>query len=76
MLSLEELSLDYKKGIRLNFFEGEIIKILDEIHKKNKIKSITFNLDYSPFSKKRDESIIEWCKKKKISVNTFEDMLY
>jgi deoxyribodipyrimidine photo-lyase len=74
--SLEELSSDYKKkGISLNFFEGEIAKVLNEIHKKNKIKSITFNLDYSPFSKKRDEDIIKWCRKKKISVNTYEDML-
>ena len=43
--------------------------------KSNKIKSISFNLDYSPFSKKRDETIIKWCKKKKIYVHTYEDIL-
>lgn len=74
--SLEELYDSYKtKGINLNFFEGEIIKVLDEIYKNNKIKSISFNLDYSPFSKKRDKTIWKWCKKNKILINVYEDML-
>ena len=45
--SLEELDKDYKKkkgGI--NFFEGDTLKVLKDIHKKSKIKTIGFNVDY------------------------------
>ena len=74
--SLVELNKKYKKmGNKMYFYEGDTIKILESILKKNKINSIGFNLDYSPYAKKRDKKIIKWCKKNKIKVIAKEDML-
>ena len=74
--SLIDLKKKYKKNnILLNFFEGNVIEILSDIHKKYKINSIGFNMDYSPFSKKRDKEIINWCKKHSIDCIVEEDML-
>ena len=74
--SLIELKEEYEnKNITLNFFEGEIINILEDINNKYNINSIGFNLDYSPFSKKRDNDIIKWAEKNNIKCITEEDML-
>jgi len=74
--SLIELYDSYKKKkIVMQFFEGEIIDILNKIHKKHNINSLGFNSDYSPFSKNRDNTIIEWCNKHNIEVFNEEDML-
>lgn len=76
--SLVELNDEYKKlkkGSKLTLFEGDIINVLDEIIKKNKINRIGFNIDYSPYSKKRDDKIINWAQKNKIEIITNEDML-
>lgn len=74
--SLIELNQDYKKKKgELYFFEGDTIKVLQEIHKKNKIENIGFNLDYSPYAKSRDEKIKKWAEKEQINVISEEDML-
>ena len=74
--SLIELSNSYKKkNINMCFFEGNIIDILNNINSLSKINSIGFNSDYSPFSKKRDKKIINWCNKNKIKIFNEEDML-
>ena len=74
--SLKELHASYKKkNINMHLFEGDIIEILENINQNKKINSIGFNSDYSPFSKKRDSSIIKWCKKHKIELFNEEDML-
>ena len=76
--SLKELHQNYKKrNIEMLFFEGDIIKILEGIHKQTKkgINSVGFNIDYSPFSKKRDKKIEKWCDKNKIKFYSKEDML-
>ena len=74
--SLQELDESYKKKkSKIHFFEGDNVEILDKIHKKNKIKSLGFNLDYSPYAKERDESIKKWCNKNDIVCYSFEDML-
>jgi deoxyribodipyrimidine photo-lyase len=74
--SLIELYESYKKKkIFMQFFEGEIIAILNKIHKKHNINSIGFNRDYSPFSKSRDNTILKWCNKHSIEVFNEEDML-
>ena len=72
--SLYELKEKIKqlKG-KLYFFKGDNIKVLKEIHKHNKINSISFNLDYSPYAKERDNSIIEWCQNTGIKTNINED---
>lgn len=74
--SLIELCESYKKRkIVMQFFEGEIIEILNNIHKQHNINSIGFNNDYSPFSKKRDNTIKKWCNKYGIEIFNEEDML-
>tara|TARA_B100000575_G_C23143630_1_gene666693 strand:- start:17822 stop:19207 length:1386 start_codon:yes stop_codon:yes gene_type:complete len=74
--SLKELDSEYKdRDTKLNLFEGDIINILESIHKKETITNLGFNKDYSPFSKKRDKEIIEWCKKNNITIFCEEDML-
>ena len=76
--SLNELDNEYKK-IRsdsgLTLFEGDIIDVLNDIIKNNKIEKIGFNIDYSPYSKKRDNKITKWATKNNIEVVTHEDML-
>ena len=74
--SITDLFRKYeKKNNRLTLFEGNILDILKDLHKKNKINSVGFNMDYSPFSKKRDEEIKKWCLKNKIEFICEEDML-
>merc|ERR1711991_123005 len=43
--------------------------------KKSKIQSIGFNLDYSPYAKKRDKKIKKWAETENILVFSEEDML-
>lgn len=74
--SIRSLQKDYKKkGGQLYTFKGDYIKILNSIHRKTPIQSIGFNLDYSPFAKKRDSAILKWCKKNDVDVYAHEDML-
>ena len=74
--SLLELKKDYKKkNGTLNFYHGDNLEVLKEIHKKHKIQNIGFNVDYSPYAKKRDTAIINWAKKENIKVYTEEDIL-
>jgi deoxyribodipyrimidine photo-lyase len=74
--SLHELSDDIKKreGI-LYFFRGDNIKVLKEINKKNKIRSIGWNIDYTPYALKRDETIKKWANKNGIMIYDNEDYL-
>ncbi len=74
--SLEELDQSYKKKkSKIHFFEGDNIEILDRIHKKNKIKNLGFNIDYSPYAKDRDSKIKKWCDKNNITCYSEEDLL-
>lgn len=72
--SLQELDLELKTyKSHLHLFVGESEKVIEEILSKEKIKSIYFNLDYTPFSKKRDDSIQKLCEKHTVSLHTFDD---
>ena len=74
--SLIELKNEYKKlNGNLQFFYGNYIKIIKDLIKKNEINSISFNLDYSPYSKKRDKEIADFCNANNIKCNVYEDML-
>jgi len=74
--SLIELKKDYlKKNGKLNFYKGDTLDVLKDIHKKYKIENIGFNVDYSPYAKKRDISIINWAKKENINIYNEEDIL-
>ena len=74
--SIKELKKDYQdlKG-DLYTFKGDYLPILKYIHKNYGINSIGFNFDYSPYAKKRDKKIIDFCNKNDIKVYNQEDML-
>jgi deoxyribodipyrimidine photo-lyase len=65
-------SISNYKG-EIYFFEGDNIKVLDEIHKNNVINSISYNIDYTPYSKHRDNIIKEWANKNNIIIYEKED---
>jgi deoxyribodipyrimidine photo-lyase len=54
-------------------YKGADIEILTNLIKKINIKYIGFNLDYTPFARKRDAEIIKWCEKNNILTVTSED---
>jgi deoxyribodipyrimidine photo-lyase len=67
---------DIKKNVpELYLFYGETLSILSKIHKKVGIKSIHFNLDYTPYARRRDEAIFDFCKTHDIECKTYEDYL-
>ena len=72
--SLHELSNEIqKKDGKMYFFKGETMKVLKILHKEHVIKSIGFNIDYTPYARKRDNEIKEWCDKKDIICYIKED---
>jgi deoxyribodipyrimidine photo-lyase len=74
--TLIELKDDYKKNKSiLNFYYGNTLDVIKELHKKYTINSIGFNADYSPFAKKRDNEIIKWGNKNDVIIFYEEDML-
>lgn len=74
--SLEELNAELsKKKSELYIFHGQTEQILKKIKKEIDIDLVTFNHDYTPFSKKRDEGIIKFCQKEKIECLPFHDAL-
>ena len=67
---------DLKKSVpELYLFYGDTIKTLQKIHKKVGIKSLHFNLDYTPYARRRDDSIFDFCTKHNIECFTYEDYL-
>ena len=72
--SLLELNHKIKKlKSKIYFFKGDNIVVLKEILKNNKINSIGFNIDYSPYAIKRDKQIEKLCKNNKIELYKYED---
>jgi deoxyribodipyrimidine photo-lyase len=59
----------------VQFFEtDDDIKVLKELQQQTGgIKRIYFNIDFTPFAIKRDETIIEWCNAHNVICKTFED---
>ena len=64
---------DLEKQVYMNYFEGDDLKVLEGLARRYKIRSLGFNKDYTPFAIKRDEVIIDWCKKHDIDVVVDED---
>jgi len=72
--SLLELSNEIKnKNGKMYFFKGSNLNVLKQIHKKIGINSIGYNIDYSPYAKKRDNEIKKWCNNKNIRLYEKED---
>ena len=72
--SLHELSDEIKKNKgKLLFFKGDNLKVLKSIHSQIPIESIGFNIDYTPYAKKRDQEIKLWCDQNNIICFMKED---
>jgi deoxyribodipyrimidine photolyase len=61
---LEELRKELReKDADLYFFYGDTLSILKSLP----IQRLGFNLDYTPYARKRDEDIKEWCEENEIT---------
>jgi len=74
--SLHELSSEIKKkNGKLYFFYGDTIDVLNSINKDININSISYNIDYTSYSKYRDNLIEKWANKNNIKIIAKEDYL-
>jgi deoxyribodipyrimidine photo-lyase len=72
--SLHELSQEIKKKkAKLYFFHGDTIKVLKSIHKSTPIESISFNVEYTPYGRARNDLIKEFCESNNIACISKED---
>ena len=72
--SLHELSNEIKKKKgKLYFFYGDTMKVLKSIQTNKPILSISFNKEYTPYGKTRNDSIESWCKLNNIKCISKED---
>lgn len=62
--SLDELDKELRSHkSKLNYYYGKPSDVIEDLIKKNSsIKCVAFNIDFSPYSKKRDAAIVEVCK--------------
>jgi len=74
--SLIDLNEQIKKyDGELYFFKGETIKVLKYINTIHKIKTISFNIDYTPYAQDRDNKIKSWCELNNIDLISEEDVV-
>lgn len=68
--SLEDLNdqIERKtsKSSKLHVFYGDLIDVLETLHRVDSINSIHYNIDYTPFAKKRTILLKSFCKRNKI----------
>lgn len=59
-------------------FKGNPVDVLQAIHRavpsSTRITHLSMNMDYTPFAKKRDTEILNWCKSHDIATNYSEDI--
>jgi len=73
--SLSELGTEIKKKKgKLNFFFDTHLNVLKDIIKEQKINKIFMSKDYSPYAKKREQDIDEFCHKNNIIFESIEDI--
>lgn len=74
--SLQDLEEELeKKGGRLLYCYGDPEKKVEEFIQHCKVDLVTFNLDYTPYSRHRDAKIEKVCKRHKVDLVTFHDLL-
>ena len=69
--SLKDLNGELRE--KLIYLHGNDVDMLDKLLAKYQIHAVGFNIDYTPFARKRDEVIRSWCESKHIDVVTAED---
>ena len=57
--SLEDLAKQLSH--KITFLKGDCVEILKDIRKHWKFQTIAFNEDYTPYARKRDQKIKDWC---------------
>lgn len=75
-----ESLLDLRSSIQsqngeLYIFHNDLTKVLKEIHQKSSIRSIHYNRDYTPYTKKRSSKIKSLCKSLDVTLYEHEDYL-
>jgi deoxyribodipyrimidine photo-lyase len=74
--SLRDLNSELeKRGSKLHLFYGKQNEIIENIVKTESIEAIYQNKDYTPFARKRDQSIKELCENLAIDCNLYHDYL-
>ncbi len=75
--SLNSLDKELKKTFKskLYYFYGDNFDVLKKIKKEFDFDSIYFNMDYTPYAKKRDEEIEKYCLSENIKCIKTEDYL-
>ena len=74
--SLKDIHLQLKKkGSSLLIKKGDVHKVWQELILKFNIKKVFFNKDYEPYSKNRDNSIIEILSSNNILTYTYKDQV-
>lgn len=73
--SLSELEKECKghNGV-FSYGYGIVDEVLEKIFKEEKIDALFFNCDYTPFSRARDEKIIQLCKQYDIICHSYDDL--
>jgi len=74
--SLEDLNQQLQKhSTYLYLFYGISEEIIEKIILAKKIQAVYFNRDYTPFSRKRDQQIVEACAQHQVDTHQFHDVL-
>ena len=75
--SLEDLNKELKDkySSQLHYYYGNNIDVLKELLKTYDYDAIYFNMDYTPYAIKRDESIKKLCNDNKKDIFIYEDYL-
>jgi len=74
--SLEDLNKRLrKKKSKLFYFYGKVNSVIDKIVKRENVDAVFVNMDYTPYSIKRDKGIEKVCKKNDIDFVSVEDIL-
>lgn len=75
--TLMELQDDLRSmfGLPLEFMEGDVVDTLKRIHVIEPISLIAFNKDYTPYARKREQALIEFCSEIEAEVVCEEDHL-
>ncbi len=74
--SLQDLDKQIiQKKSRLYFFYGLAEEVVKKILEKENIDAVFLNMDYTPFSKNRDDQIKLICQKKHIEFNSYQDIM-
>lgn len=74
--SLEDLDRElHNHKSTLNIFHGDLIKILSKISTEINLDALYCNIDYTPYARERQDTVIAWGKRHKVAVHMQEDVL-